>query len=69
MVDLIYCSTRHNFRQSSSSGCLTLLVMNATAVWISFLTRGVTNGSFATEWWNAVEQYLSNFFHRRLPSL
>ena len=54
MVDMMYCSTHHSLLQSSSSGILTLVVRNATAVWIYFLMWVVANKSCATEWWNSV---------------
>ena len=62
MVDLMYFITRLNFRQSSSSGLLTLLLRNATFVWIYFLTWIVVNKSCTTEWWNEVDWCSSNSF-------
>ena len=44
-------SNLFNFPQSSSSGCLNLVVINATAVWISLRDRLHMNSSCDVVWW------------------
>ena len=46
-----YLSTLFDFPQSSSPDCLTIVVINDTAVWISLCDRLHMNSSYAVVWW------------------
>ena len=60
MVDMVYYGTYRSLHQSYLSEILTLVVRNATYVWIYLLIRRVANKSCATEWWNSVSWSSSN---------
>ena len=51
IVPFGYLSTLFNFPQSSSLGCLTLIIINATDVWISLRAQLHINISCAVVWW------------------
>ena len=43
-------------------GCFTLVVRNATAVWISLRARALRNNNCATVWWNCTACSLGSTF-------